>query len=162
MLRREGYAPSGDLLVSSEDSLKAVFQAVADAGDGVMLLGGSESIVREVLADRDSSFSPASALIDEVPGPARMADATASKCVVAVAAGQNLSPREGEYLLRVEGAADEQKFALADPAAPTPNGEVVFGEVTTESDTLRVEFTYSDLLNPAFAALPSGGDVYDC
>lgn len=91
-----------------------------------------------------------------------MADATAAKCVVAVAAGQNLSPREGEYLLRVEGAADEQKFALADRAEPTPNGEVVFGEATTEGDTLRVEFTYSDPLNPAFAALPSGGDAYDC
>lgn len=162
VLRREGYAASGDLLVSSEGSSKASFPVVADAGGGVVVLGGSESFVRKVLSNRDATLSPASELIDEVPGPARMADATATKCVLAVAAGQNLSPREGEYLVRVEGEADEARLTLADSAEPTPNGEVVFGDVTTEGDTLRVEFTYSDLLNPVVSSLPGAGDVYGC
>ncbi|MFY9487903.1 MAG: hypothetical protein WAP35_04295 [Solirubrobacterales bacterium] len=138
------------------------FPVVADAGGGVVVLGGSANFVRGVLADRNPPLSRAAELIDAVPGPARVAQSTTSTCVIAGAAGQNLSPRDGEFLLHVEGPASEAKLNLPDGAMPTPNGEIVFGEVAAEGDEVRVKFTYTELLNPVVDQLPIDRSAYDC
>ncbi|MGB3951549.1 MAG: hypothetical protein WBK99_00160 [Solirubrobacterales bacterium] len=161
-LNRDGYVRRHDLLVSPRGISDVVFPVVADAGGGVVVLGGSESFVRGVLADRDTSLSRAAELISSVPGPARTAHATASKCVLARAAGQNLSPRDGEYVLQVDGTAGEEKLSVTDRTIPTGNGEIVFGDVKAAGDTARIEFTFSELLNPVISQLPDGVAAYDC
>lgn len=161
-LRRYGYIRRGDLLVSHRGMSDVVFPVVADAAGGVVVLGGSESFVRDVLANRNSSLSRAAELIGAVPGPARIAESTTSKCVIARAAGQNLVPRDGEYLVQAEGTAGEKMLNLTGRTMPTANGEIVFGDIAAKGDMVRVEFTYSELWNPVIAMLPFGDTAYEC
>lgn len=161
-LRDDGYVQRGEALVSPAKSFEVTYPVVADAGDGVVVLGGSAKFVRDVLANRDSPLTPAAELIDSVPGPARVAFAPPSKCVIAGAAGQNLSPNDGELLLQVKGTASEEKLKLPDGPMPTLNGEIVFGDVAAKGDELRVEFTTTDTANLATEMLPIDGSTYEC
>lgn len=165
-LQNEGYEKDRDLWVD-RGSLPDPGSVVADAGDGVLLLGGSEEFVRKVLSTEDPPASRSTRLIDEVPGVARVAfsnneavEESLPKCVVAVAAGQDLSPNNGEMLLVLDEKADADKLKGSDSA--TPGGSVVLGDAVASGNKLRVDLSSNDPLNAAIYLLPLDGSSYKC
>lgn len=161
-LSEAGYVERRGLLVSPRDGSHVVFPVVADAGGSVVVLGESPRFVRGVLESREPNSPRTADLIDSVSGPRRMATSLNESCAVAAAAGQNLSPRDGEYLLQVEGDASDAEQYLLDRSKVGQSGGIVFGEPDAEGDVLRVEFTYTDTSNSAIGALPLDDGRFAC
>jgi hypothetical protein len=150
-LRRRGYARSGDLLTTRRPLARTIYRVVADAGRGVVVLAGSAQVARAALEGRDAKLSRAAALIGDVPGAARAANATRRQCVLARAAGQHgLAPQKGGYLVVVDGKADAQRLKVAGRTLVGPAGELKIGDAEANGDRVRAKFTSEDPANAVF------------
>jgi hypothetical protein len=173
-LRRRGYKESGNrgFLISPAPRARLIYPVVADGGDGVVILAGNVRVARAALAGENTELTPGSRLIEDVPGVARAAAAGLKGCVRARAAGQDLMPQEGEYLVLVEGRPDAKRLKLAGGSYGGLQG-VKVGETETDGRRLRAEFTVNpredivggDLPYMVMAIGPpdeSGIPGYDC
>jgi hypothetical protein len=140
-LERYGYRRRGDLVASdSADVPGPFFPAVADGGDGVIILAGSAEAADRAPNDRGVADGDAASLLDEVGGVVRRVDVRKPQrgCVVSIAIGADLDPALGEIVVTVAGEASEEAFVLDD----TPPQGVEFQEVDVEGSVVRADFTY--------------------
>jgi len=165
-LRRRGYEADSDgvVLVSGRGFARVVYPVVANAGGGVVVLAGSVDVARRALAGRAADLTRASELIAEVSGVGRAANANPGDCVLARAAGEGISPHEGEYMVVVKGTAEAGKLRLKDITGGS--FDLTWGAATADGDRVRAKFQAGDVLNAHFGGLVQAfdevGPRYDC
>jgi hypothetical protein len=150
-LHTRGYARDGDLLVTARPTSRVFYPIVADAGDVVVVLAASQQAARAALGGQDAELTPAAKLIGRVPGVARAASTQRNRCIVARAAGQDLAPPEGEYLVVIDGSASAARLTVAGKALPGGQGDLIFGEAEAGRDGIRARFTSDDSANAVFS-----------
>jgi len=174
-LEEHGYERRGDLVTSeSTDAFQPFFPAVADGGDGLIILAGSAEAAEKALETGGANDSAAS-LLDDVGGVVRRVDVPTPQrgCVRSIAVGQDLDPALGEIVVTVANEASEEAFVLDDQPDPEdhPNALVAppgveFQTVEADGDVVRANFSYElgaaggaiGLIDLAF----SMNEVYRC
>lgn len=133
-LEDEGFEEKDSVLESEE---APTYNVVADAGDGVVVLGDERDAVETAVADEGEAPAVAD-LLDEVEGAQRTATVFEdSECVTSIVTGADADPLEGEMVLNVDGEADEDNF---DDAATVGFG-IELEDPEFDGDTVRVAFT---------------------
>jgi hypothetical protein len=171
-LRRKGYEEANGLLVSERRPPgldrrhlhQVPFPAVGDAGEGVIVLGGSPQAVRAAMRGADAELTATAALLGELHGVARVAGGSFSRCVQAIGLGENAAPRQGELVVVVDGEAQANRllFAGRTYAGLSSGAEVRFGDATAEGDRVSVRFTSTDELNPTRLPVENVDRPYEC
>lgn len=111
----DGYERRGDLLESDSAFVEGSYNVIADAGDGVMVLGYESGTVERAIDHTPGKDNPARTLIEEVHGITRGAVAPAHlDCIDAIAAGESADRERGEMLIEVRGEVAAQRFRLPD------------------------------------------------
>jgi len=67
----EGYRRDGDVLGSDSSFVKGSYRVIADAGEGVIVLGFRPAAVAQAIEDAPGTDNPARPLIEEVEGVTR-------------------------------------------------------------------------------------------
>jgi hypothetical protein len=178
--RREGYESANGLLLGERidpddhHRIPAVydgfpFPAVADAGGGVVVLGGSAQAARAALAGEGAELTPAAELVAELPGVSLVAYGEAPlgfSCVVTFGMGEHAVPREGVLLAVVDAKAEAERFRYGGQY-PGPSlsfeGEIRFAEPTVQGERVSTRFTSTDELTATRADGVEGiANVYRC
>jgi len=136
-LSTRGYRKEGDLLVTDQSFNEVYYPVVADAGNGVVVLAGSEDAARTALDGGDGDLTEAAQLIGQVPGVLRMAgpvpDAT---CARYWALGQQAAPQSGKFMVVVDGDADPEQVTIAGKK----QGGIEFAQAEASGDVAAVPF----------------------
>jgi hypothetical protein len=100
-LTRQGYTRDGSVLVA--DSPASAIGGVADTGDGIIVLAGSEQQARNAVgADEPSELAGP---LDTTDEPVRVA-AAGTDCISSVSVGQAADASSGSVTVELEGDAD--------------------------------------------------------
>jgi hypothetical protein len=162
----DGYERHGDVLESDSSFVEGSYGVIADAGDGVLVLGYNRQAVAEAIEDAPSNDNPARPLIERVEGVVRSsARPTDLGCIEGIAAGESADLRRGEIRIEVEGEAAPGRLNLPDALAlpefefgkPEVKGNVVTAEVAVDPQSGRLSGPI-DLLATELA--PS--EIYAC
>jgi len=155
-LKERGFQEEGDLLLAgNEPRPEPSFSAVADTGDGAIVLAGSAEAAEEVLTGGESS--EAATVLESVRGVARSASTRIqSDCLIGIAAGQDLEPPEGQIALRIRGEPSADALGIpfrpgSAQAAKNPLAQMVaarFGEPVSTADGFVVNVRYRRVGEP--------------
>lgn len=169
-LAEDGYERRGELLVADGVLSSIVYRAVADAGDGVIVLAGSEEAAQAAL-DTPEDVSGSRRTLLELPGAQRVVGRPLGQsCITSVSVWSDLGPPEGELVFGVEGdaSADAVKIDDYSPLGPEADAQVAdFGDPEDEGSTVRVPYEYdpSELSDPVLRLLAGDiplDEIYDC
>ena len=152
-LEDRGYQRDGGTLEDDSASIRFAYPLVADAGDGVIVLGYARGPVEDAVAGTSGS-DHARALLERVEGVVRDAVTFDSKCVHGLAVGESYDPEAGEVRIEVEGEAEAERFRLAD-SQTIPQLE--YGDPQADGNALTVGAQLDP--NPEFDVLLGEGPI---
>jgi len=170
-LRREGYDEADGLLLNdrrppglARHRREFPFPAVGNAGEGVIVLGGSARSVRVALRGAEAELTPTAALLARLPQVARVASGSSGRCALAIGLGESAAPREGELVVAVDGEAQANRLLFAGRTydAMSSKAEVAFGEATADGNLVSARFTSTDEFNPTRLPVEDVERPYDC
>jgi hypothetical protein len=141
-LGRSGYERDGDVLESkSPPGPSRLYRVLADAGDGVIVLGFERRAVEDAVAGSAGSDNLARALLEGVDGVARgsiatVVDSTSLDCVRGLAVGESFDRETADLRIEIDGEASADRFRLPE-LRERPRLE--YGEPEVEGGVLTVE-----------------------
>ena len=166
LLVTEGYERRGDVLESDSSFVEGSYSVVADAGEGVIVLGFKRGTVERAIEDPPGAENPARPLIDAVPGVTRRALVTDDlDCIEGIGIGQAATLESGEIRIELAQDASVDRFRLPD-ALTLPEFE--FGKPDVDGGTLAADVEVdpqSGLLNGPISLLGSDlatSEIYSC
>jgi hypothetical protein len=119
-LRQKGYDEADGLLLNdrrppalARHRREFPFLAVLNAGEGVIVLGGSARSVRVALRGAEAELTPTAALLARLPEVARVAGGSSGRRALAIGLGESAAPREGELVVAVDGEAQANRLLFA-------------------------------------------------
>ncbi|MGH2989097.1 MAG: hypothetical protein ACRDMA_04425 [Solirubrobacterales bacterium] len=112
------------------------YPVVADAGDGVVVLGFERRTVENAVTGSAGSGDPVRALLEDVEGVARGSAMIVGNCVRALAVGESFDPHVTELRIDIDGEASADRFRLPE-LRERPHLE--YGEPGVGGETLTAE-----------------------
>lgn len=139
------------------------FPAVAHAGVGVVVFGGSARAARAAADDARAELTPAAGLVAELPGVGRLAQGGYG-CVVLVGLYEEAQPREGAVVVVVDGEARPGRFLFSGlKAAGIAKGtRVTFAEAMADGAQVSSRFTSTDHVNATRLPIEDVERPYGC
>jgi hypothetical protein len=134
-LKAGGYDRDGDLL-EWKSSAQGVYGVVADADDGVVVLGFNRRTVEDALSGGAGSGDPVRSLLEDVDGVARGSVKIVGNCVRALAVGESFDPHTTELKIGVDGEASADDFRLPE-LRERPH--LKYGEPEVDGGTLSAQ-----------------------
>jgi hypothetical protein len=142
-LERSGYERDDDVLESkSPPGPSRLYRVLADAGDGVIVLGFERPAVEDAVTGSAESDNLARALLEGVDGVARgslatVVDSTSLDCVRGLAVGESFDRDTAELRIEIDGEASADRFRLPELREP----RLEYGEPEVEGGLLTAEIT---------------------